>query len=247
MKAPLPGRGLVLIPAFNEEESIPALLDEVKGACPELDILVVSDGSRDDTAKRARVAGAKVLELPCNLGVGGAVQAGFMYAFENGYDFVARIDGDGQHPPAEIGKLMAAMAQSDADLMVGSRFLSVESYRSSFLRLLGIKLIAVFLSLICRTRVTDPTSGFWLVNRKLLYFFANNYPTEYPEPEALALLRRQGYSFKEVAVVFRARQQGQSSIRGWGTLYFAFKVGLALVIDRLRPIDPRYARHASPV
>lgn len=241
----LPGRLLVLVPAFNEEASIGALLEELRTTHPGMDTLVVSDGSVDATARLAAAGGAQVLDLPCNLGVGGAVQAGFRYAWDHGYDFVVRLDGDGQHPPSEIARLAGEMARGEADLIVGSRFLEERSYGSTAVRRLGIRGLATFLSIICRRRVTDPTSGFWMLNRALLRYFAFDYPSDYPEPEALALLRRQGYDFREVPAVFRPRRAGESSIHAWDAVYYALKVGLALVIDRIRPIDRRFARAAG--
>lgn len=235
---------VVIIPAYNEEGAIGELLDEVRQHVPALDVIVINDGSTDGTAKIARAKGVKVLDLPCNLGVGGAVQTGFRHAYDQGYRFVVRIDGDGQHPPDEIPKLIAAMSNAggDMDMVIGSRFAGARSYASTPFRLLGIKMLAFFLSSICRSRITDPTSGFWLVNRKLLFYFAHDYPSEYPEPEAIALLRRHGFSFQEVPVRFRPRKVGFSSIGAWGTVYYMMKVGLALVVDRIRPIDPRFAR-----
>jgi glycosyltransferase involved in cell wall biosynthesis len=237
-------RTVVIIPAYNEEGAIGGLLDEVKQHVPDLDVIVINDGSTDGTALLAGKKGVKVLDLPCNLGVGGAVQAGFRYAYDQGYRYVVRIDGDGQHPPAEIPKLIAAMANAkgDADLVIGSRFAGEQSYVSTLVRYLGIKMLALFLSRICRSRITDPTSGFWIVNRKLLFYFAHDYPTEYPEPEAIALLRRHGFSFREEPVKFRPRTVGLSSIGVWGTVYYMMKVGLALVVDRIRPIDSRFAK-----
>ena len=235
---------VVIIPAYNEEDAIGNLLNELKQSLPGLDVIVINDGSTDYTSLVARNRGVKVLDLPCNLGVGGAVQAGFRHTYDQGYRYVIRIDGDGQHPPAEIPKLIAAMEHSNGnvDLVIGSRFAGESSYASTAFRLLGIKMLSFLLSLICRSRVTDPTSGFWIVNRKLLFYFAHEYPTEYPEPEAIALLRRHGFSFREVPATFRPRTTGLSSIRAWGTVYYMMKVGLALVVDRIRPIDPRFSR-----
>ena len=242
----LPSRkGLaVLIPAYNEHASLPALLAEVRRVLPETDIILVSDGSADATARVAREGGAIVLDLPCNLGVGGAVQAGFRYAVEQGYELVVRIDGDGQHPPEEIPKLLEGMRRDPADLVIGVRDTSGDGYQAKGVRSLGIKCLAGFLSLICRQKITDPTSGFWLMNRPLVFCFAGEYPEEYPEPEALAMLRRQGFTMREVAVQFRARQHGTSSIAGWGTAYYALKVGLALFIDRLRPVNRVLAKNS---
>ena len=236
---------VMVVPAFNEEASIEALLAEIRRFVPGMSVVVINDGSDDGTAAVARRAGATVLDLPCNLGVGGAVQAGFMYAYEKGYEFVLRCDGDGQHPPSEAPRLVEAMNAADVDMVIGSRFLGTEGYKSTFLRNCGILGLAWVLSLICRQRVTDPTSGFQMVNRRLMYLFSRSYPVEYPEPEALALLRRQGYDFMEVPASFRERQAGQSSIAGWGTLYYVIKVCLALVVDRARPVDHRYAKFSQ--
>lgn len=233
---------LVVVPAFNEEESLGGLLAEIKTALPAAPILVVNDGSQDRTADVARSAGASVLDLPHNLGVGGAVQAGFQYAIRNGFDYVLRLDGDGQHPPAEAAKLIARMAESGADLVVGSRFGATRECISSRFRYAGIRALALFLSLICRARIADPTSGFWLVSRPLLDYFARYYPTDYPEPEALALMRRQGYVFAEAPVVFRERRAGQSSIGFVDALYYMVKVGMALLVDRVREVNPRFAK-----
>lgn len=233
---------IIIVPAYNEEACIGSLLDELAKSCPGIPVTIIDDGSSDRTSDVAISLGANVLRLPCNLGVGGAVQAGFQYAFERGYDYVIRCDGDGQHPPSEIPKLIAVMKQGNVDLVIGSRFLGEKSYTSTLIRYCGISGLALFLSLICRHRVTDPTSGFQMMNRVMMCFFANCYPMDYPEPEALALLRRQGYEFQEVAVQFRSRTAGVSSIRSWGTLYYVFKVFLALMVDRARPVAPMFSR-----
>lgn len=235
---------LVIIPAFNEQASIGRLLRELKTALPDVPAVVICDGSTDRTAEIARKQGAIVLDLPCNLGVGGAVQAGFQYALARGARLCIRIDGDGQHPPSEIPKLIARARQTDADLVIGSRFSSDGLHTSSVLRYFGIRMLALFLTLICRKRVTDPTSGFWAVKQPLLYYFSRDYPVDYPEPEALALLRRQGYSFVEEPVTFRPRLAGRSTIHGWGTLYYAIKVWLALLVDRVRVLDKSLSRQS---
>ena len=233
------GRTLVLIPAFNEAAALPGLLAEVREHLPGAAVTVVDDGSADNTAETARACGARVLRLPCNLGVGPAVQTGFKDALECGYDYLIRLDGDGQHPPVEARKLVAAMIAQPADLIVGTRYGTASTYRGNWPRQLALKCLALFVSFICRKRITDPTSGFWLVSRPLLQCFALHYPADYPEAEAIALLRRQGFSLEEVPVAFRPRQAGRSSIRAWGTVNFAAKVFLALFVDRLRTVDPR--------
>lgn len=238
-------KSLVVIPAFNEQAALPGLIAEVRAAVPEADILIINDCSLDQTVRVARDLGVLVLDLPCNLGVGGAVQSGFRYAYSHGYDYVIRCDGDGQHPPSEIRKLVAAMAEGNVDLVIGSRFLDndKESYKSTTFRHAGIRGLAIALSLICRAKVTDPTSGFQMLNRPLISYFSRSYPLDYPEPESLALLRRQGYAFREVGTRFRPRTTGVSSIHSAGAIYYMFKVGLALVVDRARTVNTRYARH----
>jgi len=233
---------VVIIPAYNEEQSIGTLIDELKEIVPYLDIVVVNDGSRDETAPIARSKNVVVLDLPCNLGVGGAVQAGFRYTYEKGYDLVIRADGDGQHPPQEIPTLIDAISRNDVDLVIGSRYIGKRSYDNTTLRSIGIKALAFFLSVICRSKVTDPTSGFWVIKRELLYYFAHDYPSEYPEPEAIALLRRHGYEYLEVPVQFRPRTRGKSTIHGFGAIYYMLKVGLALIIDRIRPLNRRFEK-----
>ena len=233
---------VLIIPAYNEEASLVSVLEEVRQHLPGLDVVVISDGSDDETADLVRRNGATVLDLPCNLGVGSAVQAGFRYAYGQGYRFLIRCDGDGQHPSAEISKLIDAMNAGGVDMVIGSRFLGQQEYTGSFARNCGIRLLAAALSVTCRKRVTDPTSGFQMMNRQLMSYFAASYPVEYPEPEALARLRRQGYEFAEVPVSFRERQAGQSSIAGWGAIYFLVKICLALLVDRARQVDRRYAK-----
>ena len=228
----------VIIPAYNEAEGIAELLRELRREVPEALPVVVNDGSADATARVAAAEGAVVLDLPCNLGVGGAVQTGFKYAVERGFDLVVRIDGDGQHPPAEIRKLLGKMEESGADAVIGSRYLDGGKNKvrgATATRDAGNIALALFLSLICRCRVTDPSSGFWCVRGKLLRHFARHYPCEYPEPEAIAMLRRQGCSLAEAPIVARPRMRGVSTIKTSGVLYYALRVALALCADRLRP------------
>lgn len=238
----------VIIPAYNEEQSIGLLLEELRATVPDTLVIVANDGSADRTAEVAREAGSIVLDLPCNLGVGGAVQAAMRHAWNLGCRTVVRLDGDGQHPPALVPVLLEEQRRTGADLVIGSRFLnpSPDAVRSSsHFREGGNRILARFLSLICRCRITDPTSGLWCVHGELLQYFAHDYPCEYPEPEAIALCRRQGYDIAEVPVAIRPRMHGKSSIRFLGTLYFAARVGLALVADRVRPIDRRFAKPRS--
>lgn len=228
---------VVIIPAFNEEPNVGVVVRAVAQNVPGAEIVVINDGSKDNTAEVAKSSGATVIDLPCNVGVGGAVQAGFLYAISRRARLVVRVDADGQHPPEEVPALMRAAMENEEDLIVGSRFLSENGYLSSAGRLAGIRLLSLFMSLICRSKVTDPTSGCWAIKRPLLDVFARDYPSDYPEPEALALMRRRGYSFREIPIVFRPRQAGSSSISKWDALFHAAKIMLSLVVDRVRYID----------
>lgn len=237
-------QSIVLIPAFNEEASVGPLLDEVAAHFQGLTVAVINDCSADGTAAVARAHGALVLDLPCNLGVGGAMQTGFAFACARGFRYAIRLDGDGQHPPSEIPKLFATMRATGADVVIGSRFLGNGAVTSSRWRSLGIGVLSTLLSYACRQRITDPTSGFQLVNAMALRFFAATYPANYPEPESLALLTRQGYGVAEAPVAFRLRQGGCSSLGGRAAFYYALTVFLALLVDRARAVNPRLARHA---
>lgn len=233
---------VVLIPVYNEDMNIRGLLSEIRAMWPDVAICVIDDHSTDATRRVLNEEDCDHLHLPCNLGVGGAMQAGFRYAYEQGYEYAIRLDGDGQHPPEEARKLVERIAVGDVDMVVGSRFLGERSYTSTLLRQAGIFWLARALSLVCRRQITDPTSGFQIVNRSVMYYFAHQYPGDYPEPESLALLSRQGYRVVEVATTFRARAGGRSSIRRWGTFFYVFKVGVALFVDRCRAVDPRFDR-----
>lgn len=235
----------IVIPAFDEEATIGAVARDCASAFPHATVIVVSDGSSDRTADRARAAGADVVELPCNLGVGPAVQTGLCRARKLGCDTVARMDADGQHVANQIGVLLQRMEETGVDFVSGSRFLPGSSFKegSTPARRFGNHVLARFLSAICRTPITDPTSGMWCAGPRLLRYFCFRYPGEYPEPEAMALLRRQGYSMAEAPVTVLPRQAGRSHVRTASLPYFAFRVGLALVADRVRPVDPRFAAH----
>jgi glycosyltransferase involved in cell wall biosynthesis len=237
-----PHKMIVLIPAYNEEANILPLLEEVGAELPGVPVCVVNDCSTDGTARLLEKADCHCLNLPCNLGVGGAMQAAFRYAYDNGYEYALRLDGDGQHPPSGCRALMERMRQGDVDLVVGSRFLKEGGYTSTRVRQIGIAGLAALLSWACRQEITDPTSGFELVNRAVMRYFASQYPVDYPEPESLAFLSRQGYRFAEASTPFRERRFGKSSIRRWGTVYYMFKVCVALFVDRCRAVDPRYDR-----
>jgi glycosyltransferase involved in cell wall biosynthesis len=231
---------IAIIPAYNEEGAIGRVVDEVRSFDPEFDVLVVDDASHDQTAHRAREHGARVVTLPFNLGIGGAVQTGFRYAAAHGYELAARVDGDGQHDPLELAALVGVIVDGDADICVGSRFAGGDGYRSSRTRRVGIRILAGTVSLLTKQRVTDTTSGFQVLNRKAILLFAADYPHDYPEVEAALMLHKHRLRLTERPVRMRERAAGRSSIRGLRTVYYMAKVMLAILIGALR-------RRATPL
>jgi hypothetical protein len=229
-------RTLIIIPAFNEEESLPGVLEDLRNHFPEGDVLVVDDGSEDRTAEIARSAGVAVARLPFNLGIGGAVQTGYRYAQKGNYDVAVQFDGDGQHVAAEIGKLLDALSRGGADIVVGSRFLAPGDYRPSFFRRIGIWIFSRVLSAIIRMPVTDTTSGFRAANRRVIDFCSRTYPEDYPEVESLVLLHRAGMRIAETSVRMRDRTGGRSSITPVRSMYYMVKVLLAVFIDLLKKV-----------
>ena len=225
---------IAIIPAFNEEDAIVGVVAEMVAFDPGVDILVVDDASHDATAVRARASGARVVRLPFNLGIGGAVQTGFRYAAQHGYDLAIRVDGDGQHDPAELGPLVDVVTSGAADVCVGSRFAGADGYRSSATRRIGIRILARTVSLLTAQQLTDTTSGFQVLNRKAIELFAADYPHDYPEVEAAVMAHKHRLVLTEVPVLMRERAAGRSSIRGFRTVYYMAKVMLAVLIGSLR-------------
>ncbi|NMM54609.1 glycosyltransferase family 2 protein [Paenibacillus aquistagni] len=225
---------LVIVPAYNEEEGIEQVILSLKRYTPYADIVVINDGSTDDTRAVAERAGAAVLHLSCNLGIGGAVQTGYRYAAENGYDYAVQIDGDGQHNPADLNKLLNTIQESGADMVVGSRFIEKEGFQSTFTRKLGIDLLAGLVTRVTGKRITDPTSGYRLCGRRAIALFAQHYPTDYPEVEALVLLDNYHLTFKETPVIMLERQGGVSSISPLKSIYYMTKVILAVLIMKTK-------------
>jgi len=227
---------LIIIPAFNEEVSLPGVMQDLRNHAPDADILVVDDGSSDRTAAVARQTGVNVASLPYNLGIGGAMQTGYQYARNNGYQIAIQFDGDGQHMAAEIGELLDLLRQGRADIVVGSRFLKRGEYRPTFFRKVGIWIFSTVLSAILGMPVTDTTSGFRAVNRRVIEFFARAYPEDYPEVESLVLLHRAGMTIAEVPVRMRDRTGGRSSITPIRSAYYMIKVLLAVFVDLLKKV-----------
>ncbi|MBP2641715.1 MAG: glycosyl transferase family 2 [Firmicutes bacterium] len=223
---------LIVIPAFNEQNNILSVVRHVQTAIPLADILVINDCSVDATSDKARLAQeVKVIDLPCNLGIGGAVQTGFKYARDRGYDYMVQIDGDGQHLPEEVEKLTQAMNDSGSDMVIGSRFLDVQSYRATWLRRIGIKTFYWLFRLLINTKITDSTSGFRLYNRKSIEVLARYYANDYPEPDAIILLKKHGLRICEVGVEMRARVHGASSITTIRSPYYMVKVVLSVLLS----------------
>jgi glycosyltransferase involved in cell wall biosynthesis len=237
-------RRVAIVPAFNEEGCIGDVIAEIRAFDPGLEVVVIDDGSVDGTSRAARAAGAHVLKLPFNLGIGGAVQTGFRYAHENGFDLAVRVDGDGQHDPAQLGAVIEPVLRDEVDIAVGSRYLAASGgYRSSMSRRMGIRILASTVSILTRQRITDPTSGFQALNRKAIRLFAADYPHDYPEVEGLVMVIRHRLRFCEVPVAMRPRAAGQSSIRALSSIYYMVKVLLALFVGSFRrnvvPLEER--------
>lgn len=223
-------RVALIVPAYNEARNLPRLAEAVRAHAPGFDVCVVDDGSTDDTAAVATSLGWTVLRLPVNLGIGGAVQAGYLWALARGHDVAVQIDGDGQHDPAYLPALLAPLEAGTADVVIGSRFLAEGGFRSTRLRRAGIRYLSWFLRLRCGARITDTTSGFRAAGRRAIELFARYYPSDYPEPEAIALAERAGLRLAEVPVRMTDRTHGRSSITALRTLYYLVKVSLALVL-----------------
>ena len=242
-------RLLLVIPAYNEQEALGGLLAEIR-ALPSLGVdvepLVVDDGSADQTAVVAQREGARVLRLCRNLGIGGAVQSGLRLAHREGYDFAVQIDGDGQHPPGELKRLIEpVLGEAAPDLVVGTRYSEQRSFRSTVLRRLGSWWLRMILRVLLRLRVSDPTSGFRLYNKRALQLFADTYPYDFPEPESLAIARAAGLRVAEVSVTMRERQGGKSSIAGFDSIYYMLKVTIAVTLTYIRALGRTRSEEAT--
>ena len=220
---------LIIIPAYNEQGSIGAVVENIRSHVIDADILVVNDGSQDRTARTARESGAMVISLPYNMGIGTAVQSGFLFAKEKGYHFVVQVDGDGQHPAKEIPRLLEAL-DNGADVAIGSRFVQPTGYRPPLFRAVGIRVFSFLVSLIVGEKVHDTTSGFRAANRQAILLLVETYPHDYPEVEALITLYRHGMKFVEIPVEMNYRREGKSSISAKAGLYYMLKVTLAVLV-----------------
>lgn len=238
-------RTLVFIPAWNEQDSIAEVIAGVRREIREADIMVVDDGSLDATASRAREAGARVASLPFNQGLGAALQTGYLYALRGGYDFCAHLDADGQHPPAEVARLLEEVRADRADLVIGSRYRDPsqgagEDYQPTFSRRIGSNVFRFFLTIVTRQRFTDTTSGMRAANRRVMALFSERYSPDFAEIESLQRALRQGLRVEEVPVRMLPRAGGRSFLTPLRSAFFIFKSLIVLVVGRFRPKSAEY-------
>lgn len=224
---------LIIIPAYKEAENIEKLVDNIIENYPQYDYIIINDGSKDETAAICKRRGYRFLDLPINLGIGGAVQTGYKYAQRNGYEIAIQIDGDGQHDVAQLDKVIEPIVKGEAEVAIGSRFLKKEGFQSSSVRRFGIHFLSVLIWLCTGKRILDVTSGYRAVNRRFIEIYAENYPSDYPEPEAIVAAVMHRGRIKEVPVVMQERQAGTSSIHKWKSVYYMIKVTLAVIICRI--------------
>ena len=225
---------LILIPAYNEEGAVAGVIKEVRDVLPDVPVLVLDDCSEDGTRNAARTAGADVLPMPYHLGLGGCVQAGYRLAFELGYDYVVRVDGDGQHDPRYIPKILETLQRENCEMVIGSRFINGDGQHTGFLRAAGIVFFRTMLRPILGRTVRDPTSGFVGVNRTALALFSKSFPLEYPEIEALVVLQRKRFRFVEVPCKMRPRRTGRTTITALRSLYYPIHVLLGVFVNVLK-------------
>lgn len=222
---------LVIIPAYNESENIVNTVKEIKEKASDFDYVVINDCSSDKTLEILENNHLNYINLPVNLGIGGAVQTGYKYALEHEYDMAVQVDGDGQHDPAYLHSLEDTLIKEKADMVIGSRFIKNEGFQSTFVRRMGIVYFTKMIKSLTGTTITDPTSGFRLVNKDVIALFANDYPRDYPEPESIVALLKRKKKVIEVPVQMKERQGGESSIRLWNSVYYMIKVSIAILVE----------------
>lgn len=225
---------LIIIPAYNESECLERTIQDIREHAEGFDYLIVNDCSTDNTRDICEKNEFHYINLPINLGIGGAVQTGYQYAYENGYDLAVQIDGDGQHDAAFLKQMAEVMEEEGADMLIGSRFIEKEGFQSSLARRIGIIYFTALIKMLTGTKITDPTSGLRMINRSVIKIFARDYPKDYPEPESVVAVLRRGKQVKEIPVVMRERQGGSSSIQFWKSIYYMIKVTLAILVECMR-------------
>ena len=225
---------LIIIPAYNESENIVRTIEDLQKKAPDFDYVIINDCSTDDTGRICKERGFNVINLPVNLGIGGAVQTGYLYAKKNHYDYAVQFDGDGQHDAAFLQEMRDYMYAHDLDMLIGSRFIEKEGFQSSGLRRFGIRYFSGLIRLLTGKRITDPTSGMRMVNESIIKIYADCYPKDYPEPESVVAVLQAGKKVEEYPVVMRERKEGVSSISPLKSVYYMIKVTLAILVERIR-------------
>lgn len=225
---------IIVIPAYNEEGNLEKTVRDIRENAPDFDYVIVNDCSTDNTLGMCREKGFSYLNLPVNLGIGGAVQTGYRYAYYHGYDLAVQFDGDGQHSAKFLAQMAKVLEETESDMVIGSRFIEKEGFQSSGLRRIGIRYFSLLIKLLTGKAVTDPTSGMRMINRKLLKKFTNEYPKDYPEPESVVTVLSEKHKVTEIPVVMNEREEGISSISLRNSVYYMIKVSFAVVIARMK-------------
>lgn len=227
-------RVLIIVPAFNEEGNIETVITNIRKVSSDFDILIINDCSTDRTEYIAKSLEVNIISLPINLGIGGAVQTGFKYAYENNYDIAIQVDGDGQHNPRYITTLLDPLSNKSADVVNGSRFIDKKGFQSNFFRRLGIRFFQLLVNILVKCNITDSTSGFRAYNAKAIELLKDNYPTDFPEPEAIIFLKKRQFRIIEVPVQMESRGAGISSISAFKSIYYMIKVSISIIVEFLR-------------
>lgn len=225
---------IVIIPAYNEISNIRTTVQDILDHAPGFDYVIINDCSQDGTMRFCTEQGMNIINLPVNLGIGGAVQTGYLYAWRNGYDVAVQFDGDGQHDASYLGEMADFLQEQQADMVIGSRYIKKEGFQSSGIRQFGIRYFSALIKLLTGKRVTDPTSGMRIVNRDVMKIYSEDYPVDYPEPESVVTILRMGKKVSEIPVIMRERQGGVSSISPRKAVYYMIKVTLAILMECLR-------------
>lgn len=222
---------IVLIPAYNEQNNIAEVINDLRENAGDFDYVIINDGSTDDTITLCREKGFNVIDIPINLGIGASVQTGFIYALENDYDIAVQFDGDGQHEAKYLYKMYNAMIATDSDMVIGSRYLTKEGFQSTALRRIGIRFLSRLIKALHKKEIKDVTSGLRMINKKVMSAFVDYYPYDYPEPETIAFCIRKNFKITEVPVTMRPRKEGKSSIDSMQSVYYMLKVSFSIIID----------------
>lgn len=225
---------LIIIPAYNEAENIVKTVEQIKAKAPDFDYIIINDCSVDKTLSICREHNYNVINLPINLGIGGAVQTGYLYAYENDYDLAVQVDGDGQHDPEFLKEMSKFFENSNVDMVIGSRFIEKNGFQSSKIRRIGISFFSILIKLLTGKVITDPTSGLRMVGKKGIELFARDYPKDYPEPETIVAMLKRNCNIIEIPVIMREREGGVSSISMKKSVYYMVKVTMAILIEKIR-------------